>query len=154
MSPTGALSAGGCDQRTQRAWEELPHVLGKGQKPGGPHARRVAAKRSYPSLRSGAAAESARLRQRRNGREELPCVRCRGGGAREELPRVWGQGRQLGGATPHPRSHGCAGTGGPRGAIPRWRSGRVAVRRYLSSKVRSSSCALLEQPWRDTPRPR
>ena len=31
---------------------------------------------------------------------------------------------------------------------------RVAVRRYPSSKVRSSGCALLEQPRRDTPRPR
>ena len=36
---TGALSV---------AEEELPHVRGQGQKPGGPHARRVAAKRSYP----------------------------------------------------------------------------------------------------------
>ena len=45
-------------------------------------------------------------------------------------------------------------SGGPRGAIPRWRSGRTVVRRYPSSKVRSSGCTLLEQPWRDTPRPR
>ena len=29
-----------------------------------------------------------------------------------------GQGQWLGGATPRPRSGGCAGTGGPRGAIP------------------------------------
>ena len=47
----------------------------------------------------------------------------------------------------------CACTGGPRGAIPRWRSGRAAVRRYPLSKVRSSGCALLEQPWSDTPHP-
>ena len=40
----------------------------------------------------------------------------------------------------------CAGTGGPRGAIPRSRSEGAAVRRYPSSKVRSSGCALLEQP--------
>ena len=52
------------------------------------------------------------------------------------------------------RSRGCAGAGGPRGAIPHWRSGRAAVRRYPSSKVRSNGCALLEQPWRDTPHPR
>ena len=39
-------------------------------------------------------------------------------------------------------------------SIPHWRSGSVAVRKYPSSKVRSSGCALLEQPWRDTPRPR
>ena len=45
------------------------------------------------------------------------------------------------------------GTGEPRGAIPRWKSGRAAMRRYLSSKKRSSACTLLEQPWRDTRRP-
>ncbi|KAM7230515.1 hypothetical protein CapIbe_018005, partial [Capra ibex] len=33
---------------TRRGGEELPHVRGQGQKPGGPHARRAAAKRSYP----------------------------------------------------------------------------------------------------------
>ena len=48
-----------------------------------------------------------------------------------------GQGQRLGGATPHPRSGGCTGAGGPRGAIPRSRSGGAAVRRYPSSKVRS-----------------
>jgi len=46
------------------------------------------------------------------------------------------------------------GAGGPRGATPCSRSGGAAMRRYPSSKVRSSGCALLEQPWRDTPRPR
>ena len=30
-----------------------------------------------------------------------------------------------------PRSGGCVGTGGPRGATPRSRSGGAAVRRYL-----------------------
>ena len=40
--------------------------------------------------------------------------------------------------TPRPRSGGCAGAGGPRGAIPCSRSGGVAVRRYPSSKVWSS----------------
>ena len=50
------------------------------------------------------------------------------------------------GATPRPRSGGCASSGGPRGATPRSRSGGVAMRRYPSSKVRSSDCALLEQP--------
>ena len=52
-----------------------------------------------PLLRSGAAAESARLRRRRNGQEELPRIRGQGaaersypvsevggGGCREELP--------------------------------------------------------------------
>ena len=63
-----------------------------------------------------------------------------------------GQGRQPRGATPRQRSGGCAGPAGPRGATPRSRSGGAALRRYPSSKVRSSRCALLEQPWRDTPR--
>ena len=76
------------------------------------------------------------------------------GSSREELPHARGQGRWPGGATPPPRSGGCMGAGGPRGAIPRSRSEGAAVRRYPSSKVRSSSCALLEQPLRDTPRPR
>ena len=33
----------------KRSREELPHVRGQGQKLEGPHARRVAAKRSYPT---------------------------------------------------------------------------------------------------------
>ena len=46
-----------------------------------------------------------------------------------------------------PRTGGCTGTGGLTGAM--WssaRSGGIAVRRYPSSQVRSSGCALLEQP--------
>ena len=43
------LSAGSCDQCTKRGREQLPHVWGQGQKPGGPHAQRAAAKRSYPT---------------------------------------------------------------------------------------------------------
>ena len=56
-------SAGGCNRHTKCNEEELPHVRGQGQKPGGPHARRAAAKRSYPvsEVRGG-------------GREEIPSV--------------------------------------------------------------------------------
>ena len=43
---------------------------------------------------------------------------------------------------PHPRGQGSR----PRGATPPSRSGGVAMRRYPLSKVRSSGCALLEQP--------
>ena len=71
-----------------------------------------------PRPRSGAAAESARLQQHKNGREELPKSEVSGGG-REELPRVRGQGRRPGEPTPHPQSGGCMGAGGPRGAISR-----------------------------------
>ena len=39
-----------------------------------------------PRLRSGAAAESARLRRRRNRREELPHVCGRGGAAERRYP--------------------------------------------------------------------
>ena len=42
-----------------------------------------------------------------------------------------------------PRSGGCTGAGGPKGAIPHSRSGGVAVRKYPSSKVRSSGCGCL-----------
>ena len=75
------------------------------------------------------------------------------GSGPEELPHTQGQGWQLRGATPRPSSSGCTGAGGPRGATPRLRSGGAAVRIYPSSKVRSSSCTLLEQPWRHTPCP-
>ena len=176
---------GGCDWRTEHGREELPHVRGQGQKPGGPHARRVAAKRSYPTSEirgSGreCQAATAHERQRRvtqvrgqgrwpggaTPRPRLgaaakrtdPTSKVRGSG-REEQPRLRGQGWQLRGAThrprpgaaargttPHPRSGGCMGAGGPRGAVLHSRSGGAVVRRYPSSKVRSSSCALLEQP--------
>ena len=75
-------------------------------------------------------------------KRSYPTSKGRGGG-REELPQDRGQGWRLGGATPRPKSGGCMGAGGPRGATPCSRSGGVAVRRYTSSKV--SSCALLKQ---------
>ena len=58
-----------------------------------------------PRPRSGAVAESARLQRHRNGREELPKSKVRGG-SREELPRVQGQVQRPGGATPHQRRPG------------------------------------------------
>ena len=97
---------------------------------------------------------------------------CPRGGGLEELPHVRGQGQQPGGPTPCPRPGVAARrtyptpkardrsqeeqphlqevvavrVGGPRGAIPRSRSEEAAVMRYPLSKVRSSGCALLEQP--------
>ena len=109
---TGTLSAVGCDQGTKHCREELPHVPGQGQKPGGSHARRVEAKRSYPTW-SGAAAESARLRQCRNGQEELPKSEVRGGG-QEELPYFRGQGQRLRGATLSPRPGAAARRSNPK----------------------------------------
>ena len=122
---------GGCDQRTNRgreetphprsgaeagrtpcpkggSQEELPHVRGEGQQPRVPGCDGAGtAERSYPSPRSGAAA----------GRS-YPTSEVRGSG-QEELPHLRSQGRRPGGATPRPRSGGCAGAGGSRGAIPR-----------------------------------
>ena len=97
--------------------EELPHVRGQGQQPRVPCCDGAGmAERSYPTSE------------------------VRGGG-REELPHIQGQGRHPRGATPPPRSGGREGTGGSRGATPCSRSGGAAVRRYPSSKVRSSGCA-------------
>ena len=72
-----------------------------------------------PGLRSGAAAESARLRRRRSSREELPQARdqglrprvpgCEGAGAAKRNYQDRGQGWWLGGATPCPRSGAAAG---------------------------------------------
>ena len=70
-----------------------------------------------PRPRSGAAAESARLRGCRNGREELPKSEVRGG-SREELPRIGGQGQWPRGATPCPRPGVAAGRTNPMSKEP------------------------------------
>ena len=78
---TCALGMRGCNRRTKRGREELPHDRSQGQKLGGPHARRVVAKRSYPASEV-----------RGSGREELPHApmpEARGGG-REDQPHVQG----------------------------------------------------------------
>ena len=75
------------------------------------------AARSYPTSEVGAAAESARLRLRRNGREELLKSEVRAA-ARRSYPTPEARGRGPGGPTPGPKSRGSAGAGGPRGAIP------------------------------------
>ena len=144
---------GDCDQRIQRGRLQLEHLA-------------WAATLTHP--RSGAEAERIPC-PRGDGQEEFPHIRGQGqqqrepgcdgtgtaersyptskvwGDGREELHHARGQGQQPGGAIPPSRGSGYAGTGEPRGAIPRSRSEGVAVRRYPSSKVRSSGCALLEQ---------
>ena len=95
--------------------EKLPHVQGQGRRPKG----------VIPCPRSELVAKSARLQQHRN--------------SWEKLPHFQGQGQWPGGVTPRPSSSGCAGARGPRGAIPRSRSRGAVVRRYSSSKVRSSA---------------
>ena len=78
---------GGCDQRTKRGQEELPHVRGQGQNPGGPHAQRVATKRSYPTSEvrgSTRECQAATAQERPKGATQV-----RGwGGGREELPQA------------------------------------------------------------------
>ena len=85
---TGALKSSQL-QRARQSAAERSHttfeVRGRGWEdpmPEGQWPRGVT-----PRLRSGAAVESARLRRRRNGQEELPHVQGQGGG-REELPSV------------------------------------------------------------------
>ena len=62
----------------KRGREELPHIQGQGQKPGGPHARGATAKRSYPTSEV-----------RGSSREEIPHTQGRGGGW-EDQPHVQG----------------------------------------------------------------
>ena len=147
-----------------------PHPR-SGQKPGGLHARGVAAGRSYPTSEVRGGSWECQAATAQEQPRELPQPEARGGG-QEELSHVRGQGWQLrvpgwdspGAASrevlPHAQDQGrwprgtislsrsgdCAGAGGPRGATPRSRSEGAVVRRYPSSKVRSSGCTLLEQP--------
>ena len=79
--------------------------------------------------RSGAAAESTRLRRRRNGREELPQSESgvaagrsyptpkAKGVSREELAHARGQWWRPGGATPCPRPKAVAGRSNPTVAV-------------------------------------
>ena len=87
-----------------------------------------AAERSYPTSEAGVVA-----------RRSYPTPEARGSG-REEQPHIQG-------------AVAAQAQEGP-GAIAGSRSGGAVVRRYPLSKVRSSICALLEQPRRDTPHPR
>ena len=77
---TGTLSAAERSYPTtevrDRSWEDL---MPEGRRPRG----------VTPRPRSGAAAKSARLQRRRNGREELPKSEARGGG-QEDQPHVQG----------------------------------------------------------------
>ena len=86
-----------------------------------------------PRPRSGAAAESTRLQWRRNGREELLCVRGQGVQLRGDTQRSR-SGVATRGVTPHPRSGAAT-----RGLTPRPRSG--AVTRRVTLRLRSGVAA-------------
>ena len=107
------LSAGGCDRRTKYGREELPHVRGQEQKPGGPHARRAAAKRSYPTSEvRGKRLRGPGCNGAGTAERSYPTSKVRGGG-QEELPHVQGQGRWPRGATLRPRPGVVAGRSNP-----------------------------------------
>ena len=129
---TGALSAGGCDdRRTKHGREEISHSPRPGAEVGGPHAGRAAAKRRYPTSEV-----------RGSGRE------CQATTAQERPRRptqVRGQGRRPIGATlrprsgveaersyptpPHPRPGAVAGRSNPR---PETRGGRWEDQRHVT----------------------
>ena len=100
---------GGCDGRATAQEAQRSHptsaVRGRSWEDPMPEGRRP--RGVTPRLRSGAAAESTRLRWHRNGCEELPRIRGQGQ-RREELPRVRSQGQWLGGDTlgPKPEARG------------------------------------------------
>ena len=174
---TGMLSTGGCDdRRAKHSREEPPHVWGQGQKPGGPHARRAAAKRSYPTSEvrgSGREYQTAMAQEQQRGATPRPrsggwprgdtrylrsgvvtrgvTTRPTSGAEGRRSNSRLGPGAVAGRTNPRSKEPWLRGRRGPRGAIPLWRSGGVAVRRDPSSKVRSNGCALLEQAWRDNP---
>ena len=56
----------------KRGRKELQHVRGQGQKPGGPHARRAAAKRSYPTWGSGRECQTATVQEQPRGATPRP----------------------------------------------------------------------------------
>ena len=149
-------------------------LRGQGQRPGGPHARRGAAKRSYPTsevrgngqeyqtataqeqprgatphLRSGWAAERRYPASEVRGGDErgYPTSEV-GGGGQEEIPHApkpeaRGDGWEELPHAPMPKARGGGQEDQPH---VQGRSGRAAVSRYPSYKVRSNGCALLEQP--------
>ena len=96
----------------KRGREEPPHVRGQGQKLGGSHARRAAAKRSYPTSEvrgSGHEYQTARAQERLRG----ATPRRRSGGAAEKrypASKVGGATREV---TPRRRSGAAGGRSYP-----------------------------------------
>ena len=109
----------------KRSREELSHVQGQGQKPGGPHARRVVAKRSYPTS------------EVRGSSQECQAARV------QDWPRratqVRDQRQQPRGATPRPRPGAAAGRSNSTSKEQWLRGRRRAERSYPTLKVRKGS---------------
>ena len=75
-------------------FSKLPHVRGQGQKPEGPHARRAAAKRSYPASEVGGGdweeiPHAPSPRPGAAGGRSYPTTEARGGGP-EDQPHLQG----------------------------------------------------------------
>ena len=114
----------GCGQ------EELPHVQGQGQRPRVPGCDSAGtAEKSYPTSEvrgSCRECQAATAQEQPRGATQPPRS---GVAAGRSYPPAQGQGQRTGRATPPARSGGCTGAGGPRGAIPRSRSGGAVVGR-------------------------
>ena len=145
--------------------EEPPNVRGQGQKPGGPHAWRAAAKRSYPMSEVRGSGREYQTDSAGTAETSYPTSEV-GGGGREEIPRVWGQGRlpeelphvgrqgrPAGGATPRPHAPTHEARGGGQEEQPHVQ-GAVAAR--AKEGLEELSHVEVQEGWRweDTPRPR
>ena len=93
----------------KRSREELPHVRGQGQKPGGPHAQRAVTKRSYPTSEvrgSGQECQAARAQELPRRATQAPVqgvVAVQAQEILEELSHVEGQEGRRREDTPRPR---------------------------------------------------
>ena len=94
LAATGALSAGGCD-RASAAERSHPTSKVRGRSREDPMPKGQRPRGVTPRPRSGAAAESTRLRRRRNGGEELPRAEVRWGDERSyPASKVRGRGQE------------------------------------------------------------
>ena len=159
MTEVLAITRGGCDQRTKRrrlraAERSYPtsEVRGRSREDPMPEGRQPRGVTPHP--RSGAAAESARLRRHRNGREELPHVQGQGqhgeelphapkpearGGRWEELP-----------LAPTPETRGCGREEKPhargQGEQPGGPHGRRAAAKKGYPTPEARGCSREEKP--------
>ena len=150
----------------KRSQEEPPHVRSQGQKPGGPHARRAAANRSYPTSEvrdSGQEYQTVMAQEQRRGATPHPRsgVRPRGdtqrprtgaetrgitprptsvatAGRRYPMPHARGQGQRAGGATPRPNAQSQGRR--PGGPTPRLRPEAATGRTNPTSKEQCLPC--------------
>ena len=140
---------GGCDQHTKSSREELPHVRGQGRSREDPIPEGWRPRGVTPRLRSGAVAESARLRQHRNGEKSYPSPRSGAMAGRSyPKPPCRRQGIAAGRSYPTPEARG-----GGREDQPHVQ-GAVAERAQEGLEELSHVEGQEGLRWGDTPRPR